>query len=370
MHSLRLFLLVCVIPLHGSLQGCACGAVRVTDGFGPANEQGDALHRYASSAKIRLSFESDDLDVDTLRATVSGNVRFLEAEGDSPAEDGRLPTLDLRTLDAGDASLTVLDASDTVIAEHALTIVDVDDVTFSVTAAVAPGLTLPAIDVANVRILRESRAAFRTTLLADGDEIFGFDAVTAVSSLAAANTRNGIAGDSSGDFSRNAVEVSVPASAVDPFTVDVEAGSFVGALTVTPTAAADVTALTLVKADASGADNGDTIAVVALPVVGAAPVFGAPVLWSFDGANVVDDDQPARGDSLSYQHQGGNTVDVVATFGDLSASTTVEGRAGTASVSSITFACGASNTPPLFMGLLALALLSRRRRACRIASRR
>lgn len=359
----------CVVFAIGApFTGCVCGeALIVDDIFVPPDERAapGTLHAYASNAKVGLEVRSASpfLPIDEVTVLAGGGGNAV-IDPESPTElDGDKLKVTVLTQGAGEGFLAFT-RNDEVIAERTLTIVDADAMALSVTAPTTPGIALPNVDPANVRIFAGSKAAFRTTLSRDGDEIFGLDAVARTSSNPEVTTRNGTgpAADAA-DQPRNAVEIAVPETVVDDADVTLTSGAATVVVTVVPTTLDEINNVALAVRNNGDLDPGDKTAVIALVSASGEPVFGAPVTWTVNDAPVEDDEGAAlAGDALEVSFQPGATAQVNALLGDRNIAVEVESDGSDPNVTSITAACGASSGAPIAMMLLALFGVRTRRR--------
>lgn len=345
--------------------GCICGeALIVDDIFVPpdARTAPGTLHTYASNARVGFEIRSASafLAIADVEVAVDGAV--TTDDDNVSTVDGDVLKLNVRTQEAGEGTL-LFTRNGEVLAERTVTVVDTDAIALSVTAPSGPGLDLPAVDLENTRIFAGGRAAFRTTLTSDGDEIFGLDAVTIEVTDATITSRNGVACAADGcGQARNAVELSLPTATTDAFTATFTSGSASIDLDVVPTTVAEVTAIESDVRETTDLVDGDLTGVVAQVLAGDEPVFGAPVLWAIDGAAVANDDgDVVTGDALQLAFASNDTATVEARLGDRAFNVDVESNGEDAAVTSITAACGAGSIAPLWLALA--ALVARKRRA-------
>ena len=367
MRTTRTLLLV-VTAIAAPFSGCLCGeALIVDDIFIPPDDRSapGTLHTYASNAKVGLEVRSASpflaIDEVTVLAGGAGNAVI---DPDTPTElDGDKLKVTVLTQGAGEG-LLAFTRNDEVIAERALTIVDADDIALSVTASDTPGIDLPSIDPTSVRIFAGSKAAFRTTLSREGNEIFGLDSVVRTASDPEVTTRNGTGpAVDAGDQPRNAVEIAVPVTVTENVDVTLTSGNATVIVTVVPTTIDDVTAVVSSVRDNADLAEGDKTAVVALVSAGDEPVFGAPLTWAVDDVALEDEEgTPRTGDVLEVAFVAGGAITLDAFLGDRRIGVEMESDGSNPNVTSITSACGATGGGPLAATLFLLFFRGRRLR--------
>lgn len=164
----------------------------------------------------------------------------------------------------------------------------------------------------------------------------------------------------------------VTPSDLGPPTIDLTAdGVALGTLTVNSVADTAVTRVTVQSEDASGAKDGDTLIVLAQSFDAKSdPIFGVTYTW-----NLAGEEATGEGDLFEFPVASGQSNTLSAQFGDLSASTSIEAKAGTGFVSSSNnIGCSASGPPAGSWGALGLAAaavaLAARRRTVTLVERR
>lgn len=366
MHVRSLALSLALLPLA---PGCACGELVFFDPFtpfeGPAGEQPESLHVYASDALVPMKVRSTDAneDLEALSVTTSGEVELELEDGAEPSVANGVLSFVLKTKAAGSGTVALVDESGATRGERELSVVDVDEISLSVTAPTQEGIQLPSVDPGKLRIFTGGSAGLRTTLLHEGSEVFGTHAVEATSSDEQVSGRRASACSRQGcGAPRSAVVVSVAGSATDDTQVTLGAGSASLTLTVVPTAEAALTSLeTAGPVEDPEADEQRVLS--ALPHAESEPVFGAPVVWSVDGEELED-----RGDLLRFVAADGSAT-VTASLGTLTKPFTLDVAVEEPRVTSVTATCrqtlgGGSAAVPVFALLLWLGF-SRNRRAGR-----
>lgn len=347
--------------------GCACGELVFFDPFtpsaGPSTEQPESLHVYASDAVVPMSVRSTDgsVELESLTITTSGE---LEIDGATePLVANGVLSFVLNTKAAGSGTVALVDESGTTRAERELSVVDVDELSLSVTAPTQEGIQLPSVDPGKLRIFTGGNAGLRTTLLYEGEEVFGTHAVEVSSSDEEVSGRRARACSRQGcSAPRSAVVLSLGASATDDTQVTLSAGSASLTLTVVPTAEAALTSLKT-SGPVANPDSEEQRVLSALPQVDGEPVFGAPVVWAVDGEELEE-----RGDLLRFLAEEGS-ASVTASLGGLSEPFTLDVAVTEPSVTSVTAVCGqalggGSAAAPV-LALLSLLGLARARRAGR-----
>lgn len=348
------------------LSACSCGERLVffdnVEPFdGPSEEAPESLHVYASDARVTLRVRSSDpfFDIEQHGGVFfSGSVSQQDEATDEVA-DGVL-TIPIATGSAGSGTVGVFDPNGQIVGEREITVVDADAIQIAVTAPERDGFQLPAVDVEDVRLFSGGTAAFRTTLLADGEEIFGTHAVVASPADERITTRRAVACALEGcGPQRSAVALTVPEAVDQASDVELTAGEASLTLTVVPTPLADITALE----SEDVVQDGETATRRSLPLhvlAGEEPVFGAPVAWSVDGTALED-----TGDVLTFGPGTAGDSEATAALGAHELTIAIEGGASEPAVTSITAACGQTangRASLLPLGMLALVLLFRRRR--------
>lgn len=356
-----LVLLAAVSIVVPSLEGCACsGNVAFIDPFEVPAEDADSLHAYASHSRVPIRIRSIDFphDIDELQPGIldaeaprtTATIENIDTEDDDELR------FELVTEGPGTLQLAAFVSGDEWY-QRELTIVDVDAIELAVTAPETPGIALPAVDPAGVRVFDGGTAAFRTSLFASGDEVFGLEAVTATPADPAVSTRSAVGCAPTTCLAvRAATEVTLSAAVDRPVDIELRAGSAAVTLAVVPTSEEDITEVVLERGTEEADGTGELVAHV---VATDEAVLGAPVTWSVDGTPLEAEGVAARGDVLQFETDEGVATDVVAQIGERTATTSVVGTAF--SVSSITSACGANGmgTP---LALLALFVARRARR--------
>ena len=159
----------------------------------------------------------------------------------------------------------------------------------------------------------------------------------------------------------------VTPSALGPQSVPLSVGGVsLGTLTVSSVADTVVTRVAVEAQDASGAQNTDTLLVLAQSFDSSSePIFGVTYTW-----NLAGEEATGEGDLFEFPFASGVSNTVSAQFGSLSASTSINAKPGTGVVTtSNNIGCSAASGPPagswaaLGLGALALAFTVRRRRA-------
>jgi hypothetical protein len=330
---------------------------------GPLMNETDTLHTYATDAIVPLTVISHSLflDITTLNPVVDG-AATLDPETEINRTGGVLK-FSVRTGDETGGTVTLVDESGVEITTRELTVRAVDAIELSLPIADREGWTPPSLDVEAMRIFAGGKAALRTRLSRDGDEIHGLRSVAATTTNALVGTRQGIAcAPHSCAAQRAASEIQVPETVTEPFDVVLTAGTASVTIGVVPTTVADITSFTLEEHASSETlepyGEPTPTAVRAASLVDEEPVFGVPVTWAFDGAPYE-----ARGDLAQYTPTGGTLHELSATLSPaFAASVSVDAREDDVSISSITAACsvgGGGSTPALFA--LALFVVRRRR---------
>ncbi len=352
-----------------ALSACSCGErlvffddVEVYDG--PLEEAPESLHVYASNARFTLRVRSADafFAIDQHGGAVtSGSVVQLDDSEISEVIDGVIQ-IPLATRSAGTGTVGLLDAGGQLVGEREITVKDADSLEIAVTAPEREGFALPEVDVASVRVFSGGSAGFRTTLLADGEEIFGTHAVegAAEDDRVSARPAGGCALEGCSS-PRSAVVLSVPTGVSQATDVELSAGEASLTLTVVPTGIDEITSL----AAEAIVDEEIVSGASFLPLhvlAGDEPVFGAPVAWRVDDVEVE-----GSGDTLRFAPAASDDSVAVASLGELEVTTTIEGGAADPSVTSITAACGqtgggrAAMAPLWLLGIVLLGARSRHR---------
>lgn len=345
---------VSLFVVVSSFSGCSCGDVIVLDGFDKDSAEADVLHTYAVGGKVGFKVAPiDGFDMDrTGDPTVEGAIA-LDDDVDVNGGGDTL-TFGVITKEVGDGTIVINDVDGNEIARRDVEVSDVDRIELAVTAPSSAGLELPAVDPTKIRIYAGSKAAFRASLFNGDDEVFATDAVTAEG--ASIRPCTGCTDDTC-EASRGAVEFNVGSG--EPVAVTLSAGSAATlAVTLVPTEDADVTDVTI--------DQGDEFegkkSLVARVLAGTEPVFGAPVVWNVDGADLADEDNadfPFEGDVLQFK-SAATTHQVIPKLGDRELPA-LPLQAQDFEVTAITFACGAAPASCLPLVLCLLALRRRRR---------
>lgn len=344
-------------------QACSCEELVFFDPFEvheePDSARPESLHVYASDAFVPLKVRSTRwlADLESLTVTTSGEVE-LDPDSKPSVSFGILSFL-LKTKAAGSGTVALVDESGAVQAERELSIVDVDEISLSVTAPAQQGIELPSVDPGKLRVFVGSSAGLRTSLFAEGEEVFGTHAVEVTASDSSVSGRRASACARQGcAASRSAVELRVSEDATDETQAVLSAGKASITVTVVPTAEADLTSLKTMGPVAE-AEEAERQALAAVPHVEEEPVFGAPVVWSVDGEALE-----TTGDLLRFDEGEGRST-VTAALGSLEESFTLDVAVTNASVTSITATCGQaaggkSAIAPVFALLLVLGVSRRR----------
>ncbi|HEY4219762.1 MAG TPA: hypothetical protein VGO62_00435 [Myxococcota bacterium] len=369
---MRSIVLLAAALLLLTTSSCSCGdPVVAFDVFGADQDPPtDALHTYASHAQVPMKVKSTSwfASADDFKPPTASGSLSIDPDTEVTHKSGVL-SFALLTGDAGTGTLTINDANGSALTTRSLKVVDADAISFAVTAPKTSGVDLPDVDITKVRIDIGGTAAFRTTLHNGADEIVGLQATTSTPADASLSTRNGVgcASDTCAAV-RNAYAVTVPATTADESDITVAAGDASATLHIVPTADADITDLVLDQSDVVSGQG----SIVGHVLAGAEPVFGAPVVWSVDGATLDNDDGTHKtGDVLQFSVAAPNSNknlkpeshDVSAAFAGQQGAATVLAEKDSFGVTSITAACGAapSSSAALFALLTLLRLRSRRR---------
>lgn len=364
--------------LIATLSSCSCGPpeIFVVDNFSvdaPVDAPfTDSLHSYAAGSKVTFDLVTANIGdlAKTLGPTEVGGSFSLDTgceEGDVDCDenDNSGSTVHVLVGDAGSGTITLVGEDGAPYGEvRTVDVKEVDDIVLAVTAPTAGGIEHPVV-ADSIRVFSDveggssTQVAFRASLFAGGDEVFGLDVVS--SSDADQTLSPGrpclACADEGCSADRAAIEFSVPSSVTEPIDVDVKAGTAQLTVSLVPTPIADITDVVLDEGALLDAKQ----SVIADVVAGTEPVFGVPVIWSVDGADVKDDNDVVQtGDALQYT-PGSTSHDVTATIGTFSADTAVSGDEF--EVTAITFACGAApGAAAPVAAVIALLLFRRRRR--------
>ena len=345
---------------------CSCGdPLVVTDAFADPDElrgsdPPESIHTYASNARVPWQVRSVDNFTDIADVEIVASDGLSIDEDPAVTNENGVLSASILTGDAGTGTVIFKKkGSDDILASRDITVVDVDDLTADITAPDTDGLDLPELDIARVRIAKGSSASFRINLFADGQPVYGLEAVDAVASDADVTTaqRTGCA-EKGCSSSSMATQVSVADGLLDD-DVDVvlSAGTASLTMTIVPTDVDDVTELVIDTPTDLGVEEGDDRGIVALVRVGSEPLFGAPVTWTVDGDAVE-----GSGDAARYKFVDGGDAAMVATLGDRTATVRVPTEASKVEISSITSACTQSGGVPWYAAFGAALLLALRRR--------
>lgn len=357
-----------LLLLAASSCSCAGSGVIVADAFAPRAGGAaleESLHPYASFAQVALLVRgaTELVDAEQLSVIVDG-AAALDDEVEVVRDDGAL-SFALKTRAAGEAELRFVDNDGGDIDARTLVVADVARFDLDVTTPAIPGIELPVVDPAALRIAKGGRAALRTTLFdADDDELFGTAAVAGEPADDAFGIRQtaGCA-PSTCLAQRSAVEVSVPADAGDgPVEVLLTAGAASRTVSVLPTDVAAIDGLAGAAQDADGLAAADRFVVYARPSVAGDVVFGAPVAWTLDDAAIE-----GAGDVAALTFAPGATKTLTATLGALTTSVDVatDDAPADVSITSVTAACASLTGDQAALAALALAALAGARRGRR-----
>jgi len=366
---LAVFAALCLVtPLLTA--GCeACGQPtlvfrdKVEPHDGPLEDANESMHTYATDAQVAIDVLSFGpfVEISDLSPSVSGDV--ILDDGVDISRTANMLSFALRTGGEEGGTLSIVDANGEVVDEREITVRAADRIELSLPVETRASWEAPEVDLASTRVFAGGKAAFRTRLTREGEEVHGLRSVVATPSDASVNTRQAIGCAPAGcNGQRAATEIQVPETATAPFDVVLTAGSATLTLVVVPTTADEISAFVVEELPEEDRDtdlNGNrTGIVVASSQAAGAPVFGVPVAWTFDGTA-----QETTGDLVRFEvDPAGALLPLTGAIGTRAASVSIRTSAEL-QVSSITAACSAGGGGNA-LGALALALLalSRRRR--------
>lgn len=363
-------LAVCSLLILVSATGCgACGEPtlvfrdKVEPHDGPLEDANESLHTYATDAQVPIDVLSFGpfVDISTLSPSISGDAIL-----DDSVDVSRTPNVlsfAIRTGGEDGGTLSIVDENGDVVDERTITVRAADAIALSLPVEDRASWQAPEIDLAGTRVFAGGKAAFRTRLTREGEEVHGLRSVVATPSDATVGTRQAVACAPAGcNGQRAATEIQIPEATTTPFDVVLTAGTASLTLVVEPTVAAEISGFVVEELPAEDQDTDisgtRTGIVVASSEAAGDPVYGVPVAWTFDGA-----EQETTGDLVRYEvDPAGELLPLTGAIGTRAASVSIR-TAGELEVSSITAACSAGGGGHALSALaLALLALSRRRR--------
>jgi hypothetical protein len=334
--SLRLIGLRAAVPLFAfafaaALPGCNSGSKPVTmadsfdlDIFGP---HVDDLHTpYVAGADFAITVSASDSQQTQNGWTLSSsNPNVLRVT--SPLSGG---SANVQAANAGQATVSVLDATGKVIDSHPVTVEIPDQVNLYAEGQLLTGAPDSVAQVTAASIVSGGEATFLVRYFAQGTELYGSGALQSTAT-------NGITtGSASESFAtaRDFLQVTVPANdgasgSVSLLIDDVS----VGEVPITTVNASAVTQVSILSQSAAGASSGTSLTLYAHAVdATAADVYGASFDWSIVGQ--TDGGQPTQGfssgpaDLFFYNYDAAATETVIASYDGFSPSATVHGQGG------------------------------------------
>lgn len=358
----RIFVAVVVLPgLTGLLGLAGCGpAFVVTDSFtpppeGPFASKRDQLHDYVVGTELRLDVRAARAFVDLDRVeVVSKSPELLEVLAQERVEDEL--RVRLRAVAEGTVGINFLDEEQRPIEERVVLVKVPDAILLDVNIDTDRGYTLPPIDGEDLHVAVGGAATFRVRYEAEGEEVKGKGVLVGAATTLTVENQTRESPD------REFLTLHAPPEATEASPVELSvAGKVIRTLQVRNTPLEEIAAIQLDEGTLPMfRSNGDVFTVWAKAFTAdAAPVFGAPLAWTFESTALEGD-----GDLLSYTFASGERRRVQVTAGDAVEDLTLEAKDGTAQIASTADPGCAAAPPaaPAALGLALAAFTSRRRR--------
>ncbi len=345
------------------LAGCG-NAFIVTDSFTPPpqglDSAPDSLHEYAVGTVFGLDVRASRMFVDMNVVKVVAKNPDLLTVDDQKLEDGVIHAT-LHALAAGTAGLDFVDDHNRPLEERVIEVKQPDEIDLAVDIDTDHGYTIPALDGDNMLVAAGGKVTFRVSYKAGGGEVKGKGVLVGASDTFTVQNPTKDGPD------RELVKLLAPAQPGEVVPVDLSvADQVVRTLQVRAASPDEIATIQLDEGELpSWKSNGDVYTVWGKAFTeDAAPVFGAPLAWTFDSATVDGD-----GDLLSYTYQGGERRRIQVRAGDAVEDLTVEAKDGTALVGTTQSAgCAAVPGAPPALALLLLGLARLRRRGERLGA--
>ena len=286
----------------------------------------------------------------------------------------------------GQATLSILDSSGTVLDSQQITVAIPDQVSVYAQGLLATGASDEAAQVTQASIVAGGDATFLVRYFSQGTELFGSGAVK---TSATGGVESSIVSESFAT-DRDFIQVSPPPMGSSGSVSLVVLGTVVSVIPITAVSPTAVKSVTVLPQSSVGAQTGDSLALYAHAIdANEDSVYGASFDWaingetqpvydtttSFDAGSSGDDavqvQQP--NDLFFYTFDASALETVEATFEGFTQSMDVHGQGGSVGSTATQVACSLSGAPgtsggaPAFAGLvLAMAglVLARRRVTC------